>query len=68
MIDVIWFDIFSELFVNLSAGWFGAALVTPNFSGIDPPFNFFVLTGDVLVGIFRLPVAFRLRKPSREKK
>lgn len=29
----IWFTTLSELFVNLSAGWFGAAFIVPLTSG-----------------------------------
>lgn len=31
-IDPLWNSIFSDLFVNLSAGYFGAAFLTPSFS------------------------------------
>jgi hypothetical protein len=63
--DTDWFLLFSELFVNLAAGWFGAVLIVPNFSGIETPFNLAILTGDVLAGIFSLLIAFKFRKLSR---
>jgi hypothetical protein len=31
-LDSGWLQIFSELFVNLAAGWWGAALIAPNLS------------------------------------
>lgn len=65
--DPVLLAIFSELFVNLSAGWFGAVFVVPNFAGFKTPFNSLVLTGDVLAGIFSPVVAFKLRKLSKEK-
>lgn len=67
-IDPIWFLIFSEFFVNLAAGWFGAIFIIPNFSGFKSPFNFFVLTGDILAGIVSLLIAYKLRKLGKEVK
>jgi len=67
MIDFTWFGIFSDLFINLAAGWFGAVIIVPNFSGINPPFNFLILTGDVLAGILSLVAAFKLRRLSKEE-
>ena len=60
--------VLSELFVNLAAGWFGAVFIVPNFSGLKLPFNLFVLTMDILLGIFSLVVAFKLRKLSKGEK
>lgn len=64
--DPSWFEIISELLVNLSAGWFGAVLIVPIFAGREFPFNFAILTSDVLGGILSLVVALKLRKLSRE--
>jgi len=60
--DADWFFIGSDLSVNLSAGWLGVAFIVPNFSGIRSSFNFLVLTGDILLAIFFLVVAFKLKK------
>ena len=66
-INPAWSSVVSDLFVNLSAGWFGAVLIVPNFFGLNPPFNSLVLTGDILAGIFSLLIAFKLKKRSKKK-
>jgi len=67
VINLTWFEIFSDLLVNLAAGWFGAVIIVPNFSGINPPFNLLILTGNVLAGILSLVAAFKLRRLSKEE-
>jgi len=64
--DADWFSIGSDLSINLAAGWLGVAFIVPNFSGINSPLNFLVLTGDILLAIFFLVVAFKLKKLSKE--
>ncbi len=66
-VDTLLLTIFSEVFVDLSAGWLGAVLIVPNFASREFPFNFAVLTGDLLAAISSLVIAFRLRKLSKEK-
>ena len=66
-LDPLLLTISSELFVNLSAGWFGAILIVPNFASRESPYNLAILTGDILAGISSLVVAFRLRKLSKEE-
>lgn len=66
-IELIWFGVLADLLINLSAGWFGAAFIVPNFSGLWWPYNLVVLTGDILVGIVSLVAAFKLRKWLKEK-
>lgn len=63
-LDAEWFSIFSDLSVNLAAGWLGVVFIVPNFYGIRSPFNFLVLTGDVFMAILFLVVAFKLKKVS----
>lgn len=63
--DTEWFSIFSDLSVNLAAGWLGVAFIVPNFSGIRSPFNFLVLTGDILIAILFLVTALKLKKLSK---
>jgi len=65
-LDFTWFEVFSDLLVNLAAGWLGAAFIVPNFSGVVWPSNFVILTMDVLLGIFCLVGAFRLKKASKK--
>ncbi len=66
-IEPIWFGVLADLLINLSAGWFGAVVIVPNFSGLWWPYNLVVLTGDVLSGTLSLVIAFRLRKWLKEK-
>lgn len=62
MVDSFWFVITSNLFVNLSAGWFAAALIVPATSKRPAKLNFWIFTTDVLFGILCLMVAFYLGK------
>lgn len=64
-IDLNWFEILSDLFINLSAGWFGAVIIVPNFAGLNRSLNFLVLTVDVIFGMFFLVLAFRFKKLSK---
>ncbi|MBM4401930.1 MAG: hypothetical protein FJ044_01675 [Candidatus Cloacimonetes bacterium] len=64
-IDADWFAIFSDLLINLAAGWFGAVIIIPNFAGLNRPLNFLILTVDVIFGMFSLVLAFRFKKLSK---
>lgn len=66
--DPVLLVILADLFVSLAAGWFGAALIVPNISRGEPPFNFILLTVNLLAGTFSMMVAFRLRKLAKEEK
>lgn len=56
----LWFKIISELLVNLSAGWYGASLIIPAFSG-NIEFDFGVLILNISFGTVSLLVAYQLR-------
>ncbi len=58
----IWLTIFSDLFVNLAAGWVGAVVIVPNFTHERGRRKFFVLTGDILAIILCLVMAFIFRR------
>ena len=60
--DPLWLEIFSELFVNLAAGWFAAIFAVPNFYGIRSVFDFSILTGNFAAGILSLGLSYRLRR------
>ncbi len=62
--DRLWFSVTSDLFVNLSAGWFAAALIIPPTSKKTLRLNFWLFTFDILVGIFCLVVSFYFKKGS----
>lgn len=57
-----WFNIISDLFVNLSAGWFGAAFILPAVSENLLTVDFRLLTADIILGILSLVLARVLRK------
>jgi hypothetical protein len=61
----ILFSVLADFSINLAAGWFGAVIIVPNFSGINWPYNILILTADVLAGIFSLVIAIELRKFGR---
>lgn len=59
-IDPAWFAVVGDLFVNLSAGWFAAALIVP-LSGDGPKAtNRWVLMMDIVFGILFLVLAHTL--------
>jgi hypothetical protein len=57
-----WSNIVSDLFVNLSAGWFGAAFILPSVSENMARIDFRILTGDIILGILSLILAKVFRK------
>lgn len=58
----LWLDGIADLFINLSAGWFGAVFIVPVFSDSGLIFSLPVLTGDLVMGILFLVSAIELRK------
>ncbi|OGG15432.1 hypothetical protein A2875_02375 [Candidatus Gottesmanbacteria bacterium RIFCSPHIGHO2_01_FULL_46_14] len=60
--QTLWLTLLSELFVNLAAGWFGAAIVLPASIKSFRKLNLWVLTTNVIFAIVSLWVAFQLRK------
>lgn len=60
--DPDWLEAIAEVLINLSAGWFGAILIVPNFTGSEFPASLIILTGDFVGGIFSLLIAVRIKK------
>lgn len=60
--DLFLLVVTSNLFVNLSAGWFAAALIIPATSKKKAQLNFWIFTVDLLFGILCLVVAYYLGK------
>ena len=60
-VDSIWLIIFSDLFVNLSAGWFGAALIAP-FASKRPKVRWRVLPLNISFAMISLIGAYLLKK------
>lgn len=61
-VDPLWFTIVSELFVNLSAGYFAGAFITPGFSRKRKWARIGVLFNYVAYGMLFLVMAFVIRK------
>lgn len=53
-------DVLSQLFTNLSAGWFGIVLIIPGVTKLDNFDDFFWLTKNLLFGILSLLIAMIL--------
>lgn len=60
--DEEWLGAIADLFINMSAGWFGAILIVPNFGGPEYPDNLKILTADAVLAIVSLVFAVRLKK------
>lgn len=52
-----WLRVLSGLFVNLGAGWFGLAFITPNLTSLSQEMLFFTLIKDIAYGILCLLIA-----------
>lgn len=57
-----WLRAYSGLSINLSAAWFGLAIVTPNFSDITTMEGFLTLTRDIMFGIIFLVTCVRIEE------
>ena len=57
-----WFKALSGLAINLSAGWFTAIVIMPNFSPLITLGDFAVLTYDILFGILFLLFTVKLEE------
>lgn len=57
----------ADVFINLSAGWFGAAIILPAFSEKSFTFNLPILLFDITFGILSFVIAFRLRQIRRKR-
>ena len=62
IIDQLWFSILSELFVNLSAGYFAGAFITPGFSRKRKWAKVGVLLNYASFGMLFLVLAYAFRK------
>lgn len=60
--DPVWWVTLSELFINLSAGWFGTAFIVPLSTKLPKRVNVLLLTINIGLGIFFLIVSFKLKK------
>lgn len=55
-----WLRVLSSLSTNMSAGAFGLVVISPSILNLTKQENFFILTGNLIVGILLLLVAVRL--------
>lgn len=58
----VWLLTLSDLFVNLAAGWFGAALVIPITGKLPKRLNLWLLTYNASLGTVSLLITVLLRK------
>lgn len=63
-----WFEILSELFVNVAAGWFGAVFIETQLNEINTIQEFLLLIFRFFLGIISLFAAKYFRQKSRRKK
>ena len=64
----MWFQIISELFVNLAAGWFGAVFIEIQISKIQSSADILLLIFKFNIGILSLFIAKFLREKSKRRK
>ena len=65
---VVWFQIISELFVNIAAAWFGAVFIEPQINPITSFEDFLVLILRFGVGIISLFAAKFFREKRGKRK
>ena len=60
--DAVLFSVFSDLLINLSAGWFGAAVIVPLNVVKKPKTRLWSLLVNIIFGIVSVILAVSLRK------
>ena len=60
-------NIFSQLFTNLAAGWFGVVLIIPGITKLETFSDFLWSTKNLLLGILSLMVAMILSEKGENK-
>lgn len=58
----LWFPLLSDLFVNLSAGWFGAVFVVSTKSRLQSRHDVGLLITNLLFAILALLIAYLFKK------
>ncbi len=64
---LIWFEVISDLFINIAAGWFGAVFIEFRISKIDSPVEISALMIKFGLGIMSLSIAKYLRYKSKRR-
>lgn len=59
-------NIFSQLFVNLAAGWFGVVLIIPGITRLDSSRDILWLLKNLLFGILAVWVSIILHRKSKQ--
>ncbi|OGK09992.1 hypothetical protein A2767_07795 [Candidatus Roizmanbacteria bacterium RIFCSPHIGHO2_01_FULL_35_10] len=60
-LDLTLASLFSDLFINLSAGWFGAVLILPATTKLLKKVNWLIMFGNIIFAILTLLVAYYFR-------
>ena len=63
----VWYQIISELFVNLAAGWFGFVFVETQFSSIQTTEDILWLIFRIGLGMLSLFIAKFLREKTKRR-
>lgn len=61
-LDPLWSQIFSDLFVNLSAGWWATVVILPATTKPPKKLSAVALTGNILSAMLSLILAFIFKK------
>lgn len=64
---MIWFEVLSDLFVNISAGWFGVVFIEPQLGLVNTKVDIFWLLFKILSGIISLFIAKYFKEKARIK-
>jgi len=59
-------NIFADIFTNLAAGWFGAAILAPGFTSLNEPRAIITLFLNLLSGILAIAIAYNLQSKIHE--
>lgn len=58
----VWFEILSDLFVNLAAGWLGVVVVILPVTRLKRKIDWFGLTMNIVLATVSLVIAYKLRQ------
>lgn len=62
----LWFDVLSDLFVNISAGWFAVVFIESNIESIDNRLDVFYLLLRIVSAIVALVIAKIFRQEAQQ--
>ena len=66
-LDPIWAAILGDLFVNLSAGWYGLVFITPSFASFQSTGGILLLLTYAVFGTVSLLASYKCKQITQEK-